>query len=454
MFFHLAWQCAPSHAGDMPDQPLPPLPPAPVQDLITTVLRQRFGLSGLRGQQPAVIARVMAGQDVLALLPTGAGKSLCYQLPCCLRPGLCVVVSPLLALMDDQCRRLQALGLRAMALRGRFGAAEQRSLDRSLQSAGLQVLLVSPERLLSAAFLERMIREVRAGRLHLLVVDEAHCISEWGNTFRPAYAKLGELRQHLPAVPVLALTASADPVVERQILAALQMDAHSVVRTSINRPELFYRVHRRVSPWRHALAYLQRWHTGDAVLFYCQRRLETEWLARHLVTVGIPARPYHAGMGIIERRAAEHWFLQAPAPVMVATIAFGMGIDRADIRLVVHAAPSSSLSAYYQETGRAGRDGQVATALQLLPPMHNPHWPDPDSPIMQYLHSGDCRRRSLMAGFGEPFAGACGHCDHCCPNWRPLPRWDGHDLAWVPQVGPVDGATGGTRTRMPDGARF
>ncbi len=401
---------------------------------LQATLQRRFGLSTLRGLQAQVISRVLARQDVLALMPTGAGKSLCYQLPCCLRPGLMVVISPLLALMRDQLQRLTQVGIPARALTGRLNAQAMRQLSLELQNHRWRVLLLSPERALKGDVAALLSHPACSARVDLLVVDEAHCIAEWGPAFRPAFAALGNLRARFPAASVLALTASADLATRRTILEVLQINGNQVLETSFNRPELYYRVHVSPSPWRHALAYLRTWHPLDSAIFYCRRRAETMHVAALLRAVGVPAVPYHAGQGAQQRRAAEQWFMQRADGVMVATIAFGMGIDKPDVRLVVHAGRPVSLPSYYQETGRAGRDGQRATALLLLA-LHDVH---PESGgqeqehLQTFLQGKCCRRRSLLAGLAQQLEEPCTACDDCNPDWHPVPALASHRLLWVP----------------------
>ena len=439
-------------------------PAAGLDTRLADQLQRRFGLPALRGLQAPVIAGVLAGQDVLALMPTGAGKSLCYQLPCCLRPGLALVISPLLALMRDQQQRLARLSIPARAMTGTLDRAALRLLGQELHQQRWRVLLLSPERVLQGPVASLLQQPSVSANIDLLVVDEAHCIPDWGPAFRPAFAGLGQLRQRFPAASVLALTASANRSARADILRVLHMPHAQVLEASFNRPELFYRVQASASPWRHALAYLQAYHPLDSALFYCQRRHETMQVAALLQAAGVPARAYHAGLPADQRRLAEQWFMARNDAVMVATIAFGMGIDKPDIRLVVHAGLPVALPAYYQETGRAGRDGQRATALLLVPANADGQQvsgfdlpaDDPAASMQRYVSGTGCRRALLLAGLTQSLPGACDGCDRCHPAWRPLPALRAVGLAWVPAVRSrrAQGATGGTRTRMPDGARF
>jgi ATP-dependent DNA helicase RecQ len=411
------------------------------------VLQQQFGLPAFRGLQRPVIEAVLAGRDVLALLPTGGGKSLCYQLPALLLPGLTVVVSPLIALIRDQQRRLAALGIPGCALAGEWRAADRRALAEALRLGRLRVLLVSPERLLGGNTLDWLVGIVGSQGVSLLVVDEAHCIADWGESFRPAYRALGRIRMAFPQAPVLALTASADASAQRTILSSLGMPVDAILQAGFDRPELFYRVLHSVSPWRQGLAFLQQHHPAASAIFYCQRRWEADAVARFLRRHGVPAAAYHAGLSADRRRRAEHWFAAHPGAVMAATIAFGMGIDKPDIRLVAHFGVARNLAAYYQESGRAGRDGAPADALLVL---DRALWPDPGlpdcagsaadpgcgapaaHPLAPYVESRACRRLALLAALGQSYAPPCGSCDRCAPGERRVPQLRSSELRWVP----------------------
>lgn len=401
-------------------------------------LRERFNLAAFRGLQEAVILRVLAGRDVLALMPTGAGKSLCYQLPAVLLPGLTVVVSPLLALMRDQLRRLQVLSIASCALSGAFDQHARAALGLQLKQGTLKVLLLSPERLLGEGFLAWLRTHLGPAGLSLLVIDEAHCISDWGQAFRPVYLRLGCLRTFFPHAPLLAMTASADAAVRSVILGTLRMHADSVLLSSFDRPELFYRVAISAAPWRHAVAYLQHYHAADSAIFYCQRRREAELLTYFLRQQGISAHYYHAGRSAQQRLQVEKWFRSRPDAVIAATIAFGLGVDKPDVRLVVHRGIARDASAYYQETGRAGRDGKDADALLMLdaePAQHGRVADEPIAPssLQVFARTERCRRAKLLETFGERYVPPCGRCDRCDPSYRPMPALRTSQARWVRQ---------------------
>jgi len=417
---------------------------------LKAILQSRFGLPAFRGLQETVVQSVLRGQDVLALMPTGAGKSLCYQLPALVFPGVTVVISPLIALMRDQLRRLKDLQIPAIAV---FSSEGNRFSDpaamRSLRSGQIKVVLTSPERFQIQSFLESLSQYLPSAGVSLVVIDEAHCISEWGKTFRPAYLALGRLRDYFPHTPVLAMTASADQSTCSDILHVLRIKKECIIRGSFNRPELFYRVACSHSPWRNAIAYLQRYHAYSPAIFYCAMREETERLSHLLSCYGIGSRAYHAGLNADKRLEAEHWFQETQNGVMAATIAFGMGVDKPNIRLVAHVGGQHKVSTYYQETGRAGRDGVPSDVLLMLNPreyvqirdslLRDPtpvfDTSDPDrqseSHFRSYIVKKNCRRVSLLAGLDEMYEGPCEACDVCDPNTRPLPLLHEHSSMWV-----------------------
>lgn len=408
------------------------------------LLQERFGLPDFRGRQYEVIARLLQGRDVLALLPTGSGKSLCYQFPALLGQQLTLVVSPLIALMRDQERRLQQLGIDGRALCSGQTREERQAILARLPEPGFKVLLASPERIMSTGFLNRL-GEALGGRrkVGLLVIDEAHCVAEWGAQFRPVYRRLGELRRWFPSAPLLAMTASADAGVRADLLRILGMPSDATVLAGFDRPELFYRVACTSTPARTALAFLQHHHPGASAILYCRRRWQTQVMARYLCANGIAAQPYHAGLAADRRAHAESWFLRTQGAVMAATIAFGMGIDKPDVRLVVHLGPSASMAAYYQESGRAGRDGRPADVL-LLVPRQPPAGPVADAAprsahagdaMQAYLETRGCRRAALLAALDETLQAPCAGCDRCRPDWHPPPLSRETRAPWVPHPG-------------------
>jgi len=370
------------------------------------VLAEHFGHRAFRVPQLKVIGPLLAGRDVLAVLPTGAGKSLCFQVPALLAPGLTVVVSPLVSLMQDQVAALRQRGLPAAFLNSTLSTEQRRIVTDAVKSGAVRLLYCAPERLVG------LCRWVRATgvRVSLLAVDEAHCITEWGNEFRPAYRRLGECRYILGRPPTIALTGSATPATRREIVAVLRVPSPHVVVTSFDRPNLAFRVE-RVRDDRARFARLRQLLSPDgANLVYAPTRRLAELVTRALLRLGVRALPYHAGLSPGVRRVVLRRFLSGESPVIVATSAFGMGIDKPDVRRVIHWGPSRSLESYYQEAGRAGRDGAPAQCALL--------WRPPDlawgvAPAMRtYVERRRCRRRMLLDYFGERLE-RCGGCDVC-----------------------------------------
>ncbi|MGI4945645.1 MAG: RecQ family ATP-dependent DNA helicase, partial [Janthinobacterium lividum] len=389
------------------------------------VLRQVFGFPAFRGLQEAVIARVMDGGDALVLMPTGGGKSLCFQVPALCRPGTAIVVSPLIALMDDQVAALRQLGISAGALHSEVDPDEARQISRDLDAGRLDLLYVSPERLLMSGTLERLTRR----EISLIAIDEAHCVSAWGHEFRPEYRGLARLGHTFPGVPRIALTATADPRTRGDILQALGMDDATVFSASFHRANLHIAAQAKAAEVQELLAFLAR-HKGEAGIVYCGSRAKTERMAARLKAEGLVALPFHAGLSAMEKRLALTRFRSGEAVVMVATIAFGMGIDRPDVRFVVHLDMPDSPEAYYQQIGRAGRDGDRADTLLLYGGediARARRWlsqsaaPEAQQRVMrQRLESmisltetTACRTATLLACFGEDLGSPCGHCDTC-----------------------------------------
>jgi ATP-dependent DNA helicase RecQ len=337
----------------------------PTLDEARSVLRRRFGFDDFRGVQAGAVAAVLSGRDVLVLMPTGAGKSICYQVPALLLPGLTLVVSPLVSLMQDQVERLHRIGVPAGAIHGGVARSDARATLQAGVSARLRLLYVAPERFDSGAF-RRALADMR---IALLVVDEAHCVSQWGEAFRPAYLRLGEVRASL-SCPAIALTATATPEVRRDVVRCLGLRAPRTLVGGFDRPNLHWSAVELASRRARDAWLAARVCQADAgsVLVYAATRREVEQLSDRLNAGGIRAAAYHAGQAAARREALQQRFMGGAIRVMVATSAFGMGIDKPDVRLVVHAQPSGSLEAYYQEAGRAGRDGAAAHCVLAFSP--------------------------------------------------------------------------------------
>jgi len=407
--------------------------PRPVADP-AELLRRVFGFPAFRGLQEAAVRRVCAGGDALVLMPTGGGKSVCYQVPALCRAGTAVVISPLIALMDDQVAALRQLGIAAGALHSELEPAEARETGRALDEGRLDLLYVSPERLLLDDTRERLSRL----RIALFAIDEAHCVSQWGHEFRPEYRELARLPREFPGVPRIALTATADPRTREDILRALAMPDAEILVASFHRPNLVLAANPKIGETAQLLDLLKR-HRGEAGIVYCGSRARTERIASRLQEKGFPALAFHAGLAPPEKRAAAARFRSGEPVIMVATIAFGMGIDRPDVRFVVHLDMPDSPEAYYQQIGRAGRDGEPADTLLLYGGediARARHWlgqsaaPEAQRRVMRarleamiaLTETTACRTRSLLGCFGEDLGEPCGHCDNCA---TPATLFDG-----------------------------
>jgi ATP-dependent DNA helicase RecQ len=403
------------------------------------ILNRVFGYERFRGAQAEIIDRVIAGGDALVLMPTGGGKSLCYQIPAILRPGVGVVVSPLIALMQDQVDALRQLGVRAAFLNSSLTPREARAVEDAMLSGDLDLVYVAPERLLTERFLALLDRV----RVALFAIDEAHCVSQWGHDFRPEYIQLHLLHERWPHIPRVALTATADAPTRAEILIRLGLEQAGQFVSSFDRPNIRYRIVEKANPRRQLIAFLRNEHPGDAGIVYCLSRRKVEETAAYLATQGMTALPYHAGLPAETRRKHQARFLRDEGVVIVATIAFGMGIDKPDVRFVAHLDLPKSLEAYYQETGRGGRDGQPADAwmtyglgdVVMLRRMiedseakerfKRVEMQKLDS-MLGFCETTECRRQVLLNYFGEPLPKPCGNCDTCL---EPVATWDGTEAA-------------------------
>jgi len=395
--------------------------PADARTLLTTI----FGYPAFRGQQAEVIEHVAAGGDALVLMPTGSGKSLCYQIPALMRPGVCVVVSPLIALMHDQVAALNELGVRAAYLNSTLSAAEAAAVERQVRAGELDLVYVAPERLLT----DRCLQLLESSKLALFAIDEAHCVSQWGHDFRAEYLQLSVLHERFPSIPRIALTATADRQTRAEIIDKLQLGKARVFTASVDRPNIRYRVVEKLNARKQLLDFIRAEHSGESGIVYCLSRKKTEETAAFLEEHGITALPYHAGMSAAARTRAQQRFQREDGVVVVATIAFGMGIDKPDVRFVAHLDLPKSIEGYYQETGRAGRDGLPANAwmtyglqdvVQLRQMIDGSEADEAYKKVqvtkldamLGFCETSDCRRMRLLAYFGES-GSPCGNCDTC-----------------------------------------
>ncbi|WP_155334722.1 DNA helicase RecQ [Acrocarpospora corrugata] len=406
----------------------------PTASAATHVLRKIFGYDSFREGQQEIIEHVVAGGDALVLMPTGGGKSLCYQIPALVRDGVGVVISPLIALMQDQVDALTALGVRAGFLNSTQGIDERQAVEACFAAGEIDLLYLAPERLRVDATLRLLDR----GKISLFAIDEAHCVAQWGHDFRPDYLALSTLHERWPTVPRVALTATATPATHAEIAARLNLENARHFVASFDRPNIQYRIAPKNEPRRQLLSLLRNEHAGDAGIIYCLSRASVDKIAEFLTQNDIPALPYHAGLDARTRAANQSRFLREDGLIMVATIAFGMGIDKPDVRFVAHLDLPKSVEGYYQETGRAGRDGQPSTAwlayglqdvVQQRRLIETSEGDDTHrrrlgthlEAMLALCETIDCRRVRLLDYFGQKSA-PCGNCDTCI---TPPESWDG-----------------------------
>jgi len=427
-------------------------------DSASDVLRRVFGYTSFRGQQREIIEHVCAGGDAVALMPTGSGKSLCYQIPALVRDGTGVVISPLIALMQDQVDALTVLGVRAGFLNSTQDADERRGVEYAFVDGKLDLLYLAPERLRT----ESALRLLDRGTISLFAIDEAHCVAQWGHDFRPDYLALSVLHERWPSVPRIAVTATATEHTRTEIASRLALAEARQFVASFDRPNIQYRIEPKNEPRRQLLRLLRTEHPGEAGIVYCLSRASVEKTASFLCSEGFVALPYHAGLDSRTRATNQARFLREDGLIMVATIAFGMGIDKPDVRFVAHLDLPKSVEGYYQETGRAGRDGQPATAwlaYGLADVVQQRRLIDDSDgdlahrrrlvahldAMLALCETAGCRRAQMLAYFGETGASACGNCDTCL---APPQMWDGTVaaqklLSTVVRLGRLDGPSFG-----------
>lgn len=403
------------------------------------ILKHVYGYSSFRGDQAAIIEHVVSGNDCLVVMPTGGGKSICYQIPAMMRPGVGVVISPLISLMRDQVQALKRLGINAECLNSSLASGEARAIKRAVYAGELQLLYVAPERLLMESSLEML----GAVNVALFAIDEAHCASQWGHDFRPEYAQLGVLKERFPGIPRIALTATADPPTRRDLARLLHFSESREFLGGFDRPNIQYRVTYKQSAHKQLLKFIRDEHKGDSGgdsgIVYCNTRKAVDETAKFLVDHGIEALPYHAGLSDQERARNQDLFLSKEELVVVGTVAFGMGIDKPNVRFVAHTSLPRSVEAYYQETGRAGRDGLPATAwmtygmgdIALQRQMIQSGDAPPErkqielrklNSLLGFVETAGCRRKVLLNYFGDVLSAPCNNCDTCL---EPVESWDG-----------------------------
>ncbi|MHB1947978.1 MAG: DNA helicase RecQ [Gammaproteobacteria bacterium] len=399
------------------------------------ILQDIFGYDHFRGNQADIIEHLIQGNDALVLMPTGGGKSLCYQIPAIARTGTALVVSPLIALMQDQVDALLQLNVKAAYLNSSLDSQEAYQIEKKFLSGELDLLYVAPERLLMPNFLDMMEKV----ELALFAIDEAHCVSQWGHDFRPEYIQLSILHERFPHIPRVALTATADEPTRREIIEKLGLSGVRQFISSFDRPNIHYRIVQKQHPREQLLNFLETEHRGDAGIVYCLSRKKVEETAEWLQDKGWDALPYHAGLSNAVRKKHQQHFIREEGCIIVATVAFGMGIDKPNVRFVAHLDLPKSMEGYYQETGRAGRDGLPANAwlaygfgdvMTLLHMLNNGEADDQHKrlerrkldALLGFCETTLCRRQVMLNYFGEKYPHACQHCDNCL---EPVMTWDG-----------------------------
>jgi ATP-dependent DNA helicase RecQ len=409
-----------------------------VVESVRGVLREVFGFDQFRGTQQEIVEHLVSGGDALVLMPTGAGKSLCYQIPSLVRTGVGVVVSPLIALMQDQVDALTQLGVKASFLNSSLDAETARTVTQSLLAGQLDLIYVAPERLLTPSFLAILERLNAQRGIALFAIDEAHCVSQWGHDFRPEYRQLTILQERFPGVPRVALTATADAPTRAEIVERLSLESARQFVSSFDRPNIRYRVSQKDSAKQQLEHFLETEHANDSGIVYCLSRKSVEETAEWLKGRGWDAMPYHAGLPSEVRNANQKRFLREEAVIMVATVAFGMGIDKPNVRFVAHLDLPKSMEGYYQETGRAGRDGLPANAwmvygfgdvVNLRKMVDSGEAPEERkrverqklNALLGFCESTTCRHQGILRYFGETHPGNCAQCDNCL---EPVETWD------------------------------
>jgi len=403
------------------------------------LLQHTFGYSDFRHNQHDIIQQLIQGGDAFVLMPTGGGKSLCYQIPAMIRDGVGIIVSPLIALMQDQVDALQQLGVKAAFLNSTLSGSERHDVETALQNGDLQLLYVAPERLLSTSTLDLLSQT----KIALFAIDEAHCVSQWGHDFRPEYQRLSVLPDRFPSVPRIALTATADKRTRQEIIQQLRLEEAGVFVNSFDRPNITYTISEGQNARDKLFRFIQTKHAGEAGIVYCLSRKKVEATATWLSANGLTALPYHAGLSAEERAESQRRFLREEGIIIVATIAFGMGIDKPNVRFVAHLSLPKNIEAYYQETGRAGRDGEAADAwmsyglqdvILLRQMMQDSNGSDEYKRItnqkldamLGLCELASCRRQAILAYFDETLAEPCGNCDNCI---NPPETWDATEAA-------------------------